>query len=153
MAVETKERAQRRPPKIANTIAALLLRSPLHGMLSKFLILLTFTGRKSGKKYAIPVGYGRKGNTLALFTDHIWYKNLLANPKVQVRLQGKDRSGTAEVILDDKERTAQEMKDFVSHSKQAARAYGITFDADESANRESLRQAAERWVLILVHLE
>lgn len=153
MAVETKEHAQRRPPKIANTIAALLLRSPLHGMLSNFLILLTFTGRKSGKKYAIPVGYGRKDNTLALFTDHSWYKNLQANPKVQVRLKGKVRSGTAQVILDDKERTAQEMGDFVRQSKGAARAYNVTFDADGMPNQESLRKAAETWVLILVHLE
>jgi deazaflavin-dependent oxidoreductase (nitroreductase family) len=153
MAVETKEQAHRRPPKIANTIAALLLRSPLHGMLSSFLILLTFTGRKSGKQYSIPVGYGRQGNTLALFSDNKWYKNLQVNPKVKVRLQGKERKGTAEVILDDKERIAREMGAFVSHSKQAARAYGVTFDADGSVNQESLRKAAELWVLILVHLE
>lgn len=153
MAVETKEPAQRRPPKIANTIAAFVLRSPLHGLLSNFLIVLTFTGRKSRKKYAIPVGYGRKDNTLALFTDHIWYKNLLANPRVQVRLKGKDRSGTAEVILDDKEKTAQEMSDFVLQSKGAARAYNVTFDADGKPNQESLRKAAETYVLMLVHLE
>jgi hypothetical protein len=75
------------------------------------------------------------------------------NPNVKVRLQGKDRRGTSEVILDDKERTAQEMKDFVNHSKQAARAYGVTFNADGSVNQESLRKAAESWVLLLVHLE
>ena len=89
MAVETKERERRRPPKFANSIATFLLRSPLHGMMSSFLVLLTFTGRKSGKQYTIPVGYGRKGNTLSIFTDNKWYKNLQANPEVKVRLQGK----------------------------------------------------------------
>ncbi len=153
MALETKEQERRRPPKFANSIASVLLRSPLHGIMSSFLVLLTFTGRKSGKQYTIPVGYGRKGNTLSIFTDNKWYKNLQVNPEVKVRLQGKECSGTAEVILDDKERTAQEMQDFVSRSKQAARAYGVTFDADGKINQELLRKAAENWVLILVHLE
>lgn len=152
MAVETRAQERRRPPKFANSIAALILRSPIHGMMSSFLVLLTFSGRKSGKQYTIPVGYGRKGNTLSIFTDNKWYKNLQVNPQVKVRLQGKERSGTAEVILGEKERTAQEMQDFVSHSKQAARAYGVTFDVDGSVNQESLRKAAENWVLIVVHL-
>ncbi|HZT98682.1 MAG TPA: nitroreductase family deazaflavin-dependent oxidoreductase [Ktedonobacteraceae bacterium] len=153
MALETKERAERQPPQIANQIVALLLRSPMHRLISNTLLLLTFTGRKSGKEYSIPLGYGRQGNTLTLFTDHPWYKNLLARPTVKVRLQGKERTGTAEVILDDKELTAHEILAFVRHHPRAARAYSVTFDAEGQPNQESLRKAAERFVLIRVKLE
>jgi hypothetical protein len=33
-----------------------LLRSPLHGLLSGMLMLLSYTGRKSGRTYTIPIG-------------------------------------------------------------------------------------------------
>ena len=153
MATETKNRAERRPPKIANQLVALLLRSPMHRLISKDLLLLTLTGRKSGKKYTIPVGYGRQGDILALFTDHTWYKNLLAHPMVKVRLQGKERSGTAEVIRNDKEQIAQEMLAFVRHRPGAARAYGVTFDAERKPNQESLHNAADRFVFIRLKLD
>jgi hypothetical protein len=34
-----------------------LLRSPLHRLLSGTLMLLTYTGRKTGKQYTIPIDY------------------------------------------------------------------------------------------------
>ena len=152
MAVGTKEHVARRPPKIANQIVAPLLRTPMHRLISKDLLLLTFRGRKSGKQYTIAVGFGRQGNTLTLFTDHTWYKNLLAYPQVKVHLQGKERTGTARVFPEDKELTAQEMLEFVRHRPGAARAYGVIFDAEGNANQESLRSAAERFVLIHINL-
>jgi len=40
-----------------NPLMRALLRSPLHGLLSGMLMLLSYTGRKSGKVYTIPIGY------------------------------------------------------------------------------------------------
>ncbi len=151
MAIETNERAARKPPAIANQVVKLLLRSPIHRLISNSLLLLTFTGRKSGKQYTIPLGYGRQGNTLKLFTDHTWYKNLLAQPQVKVRLQGKELNGTAEVMRD-KQQIAREMEAYVRQRPGAARAYGVTFDTDGQPDPASLRKAAERFVLIYVML-
>lgn len=50
MAVETRERAERRVPKIANQMIALVLRSSLHRLVSKGLLLLTFTGMACTKR-------------------------------------------------------------------------------------------------------
>lgn len=152
MAIETNKRAARKPPEIANQMVKLLLRSPLHRLISNSLLLLTFTGRKSGKQYTIPLGYGHRGNTLMLFTDHNWYKNLLVHPSVKVRLRGKELSGTAEVIRD-QEQIAREMEAYVRQRPGAARAYGVTFDADGQPNAESLHNAAARFVLIYIKLE
>lgn len=52
MAVDTSRQARQAPPKFINSAVALLLRSPLHSIASKSLMLLTFTGRKSGKSIA-----------------------------------------------------------------------------------------------------
>ena len=50
--------------KLYNPIIIWLLRSPLHSLMDKSTILVTITGRKSGKKYTIPVSYMRDGDTL-----------------------------------------------------------------------------------------
>ena len=47
--------------KIGNTFIKLFLRSPLHRMMSKSTLLITFTGRKSGNKYTTPVNYSLEG--------------------------------------------------------------------------------------------
>ena len=36
--------------RVMNKFPALLLRSPLHRLISKSVLLITFTGRKSGKR-------------------------------------------------------------------------------------------------------
>jgi proline iminopeptidase len=59
-------------------------------------LLLTTTGRKSGEKYIFPLYYGETGNSYIIVAskggapDHpSWYKNLLANPKVEVQVGTK----------------------------------------------------------------
>jgi len=45
-----------------NPIMKWILGSPLHRVVSKSTMLVTFTGRKSGKQYTIPVNYVREGD-------------------------------------------------------------------------------------------
>ena len=78
----------------------LLLRSPLHGAVSKRLMLLTMTGRKSGKQYRIPVGYTQVAETLYFGTNGLWKNNLRGGAPVRVRLRGKDCAARAYVIAD-----------------------------------------------------
>src|SRR5262249_17743027 len=42
---------------VINPVIRALLRSPVHGLMSKSLMLITFTGRKSGRRYTTPVRY------------------------------------------------------------------------------------------------
>ncbi len=61
---------------LMNRVPQLLLRSPLHGLMSSRYLLITFTGRKSGKQYTTPVAYLGEGDTIILTTDSPWWKNL-----------------------------------------------------------------------------
>jgi deazaflavin-dependent oxidoreductase (nitroreductase family) len=151
MALRTADQTPRKPPQFLNQIMSFVLRSPLHGRVSKTLMLLTFTGRKSGKSYTIPVGYTRQGNTITLFTDHNWWKNFREKAPVRVRVRGQDLAGIAEVI-EDKEVTAQELLRFIEQLPGAARAYGVTFDAEKRPEPESVRQAAQRFTLMHIQL-
>lgn len=61
-----------------NDFMAWVLRSPLHGMLSNGMMLITITGRKTGKTYTTPVGYYVEGETLWVITsrERKWWRNL-----------------------------------------------------------------------------
>ena len=59
-----------------NGFPAMLLRSSLHGLMSKKTLLITFTGRKSGKRYTTPIVYLREGDTFLVATNSPWWKNL-----------------------------------------------------------------------------
>ena len=66
-----------------NDFMSWVLRSPLHGMLSNGMMLITVTGRKTGKKYTTPVEYFREDGNLWVMTsrDRTWWKNLKAGRK------------------------------------------------------------------------
>ncbi len=91
-----------RPPRpariLANTIATTILRSPWHRLRSGRLLLLTFTGRKSGKEFTTPLRYVQEDEILRLIVVYPWWRNLVEKPKVRVLLRGQMRSGTAEVL-------------------------------------------------------
>jgi hypothetical protein len=67
-------------------------------MRSNQLLLLTFTGRKSGKKFTTPLRYVQEGETLQLIIVYPWWRNLIGEATVHVLLRGQMRTGTAEVL-------------------------------------------------------
>lgn len=99
----TRDKAQRPLPKwmfgVLNPVVKALLRSPLHGLISHELMVLSFTGRTSGQQYAVAVGYLQKDNRLYFSCLAGWWQNLPGAP-ITVRLRGQDRRGTAARITD-----------------------------------------------------
>jgi deazaflavin-dependent oxidoreductase (nitroreductase family) len=76
-----------------------VLRSPAHSMLSGKLLVMTVTGRRTGKKRSFPVAYDEDGpNHLRIHIDwpekKVWWRNLKRPAPVSVRLRGKERTGT-----------------------------------------------------------
>ena len=85
-----------------NPVIAALLRSPLHPLLSPGLVLVTVTGRRSGRRYTIPVGYQRDGDDLVVMVSEArrkqWWRNYYEPGPVAVRLRGRDRAGRAALV-------------------------------------------------------
>lgn len=68
-------------------------------------LLLTTTGRKSGKAHTIPLGrFDHKDGYIIVAsnggqpTNPAWYHNLKSNPRVTVQVLNKVMSATAEVL-------------------------------------------------------
>ena len=83
-----------------NSIIAWIIRSPLHGFVSKNMMLISYTGRKSGKTYTTPVNYVRVGGALLTTSqpDRTWWRNLRGGAPVILHLQGKAVQADAEAI-------------------------------------------------------
>ena len=65
-------------------------------------LLLTTTGRKSGDKYVFPLFYGAEGENYFVIAskggapEHPgWYRNILANPEVEVQVGTKKMKARA----------------------------------------------------------
>src|SRR5437868_8300831 len=91
-----------KPPRpvriLSNAIATTILRSRWHRMRSDRLLLLTFTGRKSGKEFTTPMRYVQEGETLRLRVVYPWWKNLVDEAMVRVLLRGEMCTGRAEAL-------------------------------------------------------
>src|SRR5881628_2120724 len=79
-----------------NPFMRLVLGSGAHRMMSGRLMLLSFTGRRTGRSYTTPVSYVREGTNLFVPGRGAWWKNLTSGT-ARV-LQGTWHVVTPEVI-------------------------------------------------------
>jgi len=81
----------------ANRVVKGILSSPAHGLMSDRLLILTVTGRRTGKKRTFPVAYQQDGDRLTLHIDwpekKVWWRNLIGGAPVTVRLRNVVRHG------------------------------------------------------------
>jgi hypothetical protein len=86
--------------RAGNPFVRLVLRSPLHPLLSGRLTVITVTGRRSGRRYTFPVGYERDGDAVTITVGwpqrKRWWRNLRGGgAPVRLRLGGEERTGHA----------------------------------------------------------
>ena len=131
--------------KLGNIFMKPLLRSPLHFFASAHVILIIFTGRKSGKVYTTPVEYMREGDCLTVFTQRgrMWWKNLQGGAIVTVRLRGGDISGVAQTITDE----TTIMAAFTRMHPKIVTAQAPDFAASTVMVQIGLWEAVERYML------
>jgi deazaflavin-dependent oxidoreductase (nitroreductase family) len=109
-----------------NPIITFILRSPFHFLVSGMYLLITFTGRKSGRTYTTPVQFKQEGRTLKFVTrrGRAWWRNLNGGAPVSVRVRGRTQTGTASVLPGDDAALAAEIETIYApmvSAEQAAR--------------------------------
>jgi deazaflavin-dependent oxidoreductase (nitroreductase family) len=85
-----------------NGLVLAVLRSPAHRLLSGMVIELRYTGRRTGREYVLPVQYARTGQRLVVRPQaaqrSTWWRNFHTPTPVTVRLAGRIRRGTAQLV-------------------------------------------------------
>lgn len=139
-------------PPFVNRSMEFLLRSPMHGMLSQSLLLISFTGRVSGKTFTTPVGYSQCGDQVYIFSHNKWWKNLEGGAPVSLRIRGQDLQGLAEPVSRDKQAIAAGLSAHLRKVPSDARYYDVTFDENGEPRQDEVERAAQSVVMILVSL-
>jgi F420H(2)-dependent quinone reductase len=90
--------------RLVNPVVRLLLRSPLHPVLSRSLMILSYQGRKTGRWRSLPCMYARDGQDLYVVSGQpdrkVWWRNMHQPTRVRLHLQGRDLEGIATASSD-----------------------------------------------------
>jgi deazaflavin-dependent oxidoreductase (nitroreductase family) len=95
-AMERRARMMRRVNKVMRLVLGFPFPTPLSGRL----MLLTHTGRRTGRRYRQPVSYVRSGDVLLTPGGGRWTRNLRDGEPVTVRLRGTNLSARPELVRD-----------------------------------------------------
>lgn len=140
-----------------NPIIALILRSPLHGMLSNGIMLVTYTGRKSRRTISVPVSYVRDDeDDNVLWTTSLrkrtWWRNLRREALVTLRLRGKNRPARAEA-LEDEDEVADALYYYLTLTPSFAKHFDVALDEEGEPVEEDLVRAAQKRVVVRFNLQ
>ena len=138
-------------PMLNKTMKFVLL-SPMHGIVSNYLTLITFTGRKSGKAYTTPVSYSQENDQVYIFTHANWWKNLCNGALVTLRLRGRNIQGLADSVTEDKQTVATALTAHLRRSPFDARFYDVTIDEHGNPIQEDVDKAVQTVAMINVQL-
>ena len=86
--------------RVVNPLVVRLLRSPLHRLLPG-VMLITVTGRHTGRRYTTPVQYVFDQDAVYVLTrdDRSWWRNARGGATVSLRMRGRRFRGNAESYL------------------------------------------------------
>lgn len=86
----------------ANVVVRALLRTPLLARLvGTRLVTVYVVGRKTGRRYAVPVAYSLHEGGLLLGTEFRWVRNLRTGEPVDIRFKGRRRMADVTVTADE----------------------------------------------------
>ena len=130
-----------------------ILRSPLHKVLSKSTLLITLSGRKSGKLYTLPVNYVREGDILWITSQRqrTWWRNLQGGAPVTLVLQGETRLARG-LAIEEPAEVADSLAAYLKLAPGLARYFDVGLDAGGEPIMEDIARAAEQRVVVRIDL-
>ena len=136
--------AERTLYRLLNPVVRRVLRSQAHGLLGDGVMLLTFSDRKSGERYVLPLGYVMEGEDIFCLTGKSWsnwWKNLAGGAPVVVRLHGREFDCRAEIV-EDEAVLERGLDAFLHKYPSTARRYGVRLDPEGSPVPGDVAEAA-----------
>jgi hypothetical protein len=132
-----------------NPIMQALLRSPLHPLVSKNMMLMTHTGRMIGKSYMTPMNYFSIDGTLYTIStrERVWWRNLRRSAEVILRLKGQDVPARTESIEDLNE-VAQALVQTFQANPRLARYMDVRIGPDGIPDPTDIDRLAKERVIV-----
>lgn len=141
------------PPGWMNRTMTWMLKTPgIQRLVGRSTALLTFEGRKTGRRITMPVSYVVQRGDILLsgHRSRQWWRNLRDRPAVKLRLAGSNHTGVASV-LEDQEAALDDFVAYLEAQPMVARINEVPI-VDGIVDVEAAREALGHTVLVRVSL-
>ena len=140
-----------------NPLVTAVLRSPVHWILSFGLMLITVTGRRTGRRYTIPVGYQRDGVVLTILVSEApkkqWWRNFHAPAPVELHVQGRTVPGTAALIPPGSSEFRARAEETLRRLPWMGRVFGVEYKKGQGLGDAQLAALQRNIAVVQVTLE
>jgi len=140
----------------AKPLVAAILRSPLHPLLSFGLMLISFEGRKTGRRYTFPVGYQQRGATITVLASRArrksWWRNFREPRPVEVLVRGRRLVGEGRVLTGDGEEFRDAVEATFRRLPRLAGQFGIAYQRGQRIGEEQWRTVAAEGAVVRIEL-
>jgi deazaflavin-dependent oxidoreductase (nitroreductase family) len=125
--------------KAAMNAQVWMLRRGLMGSMSDQIMVVTVSGRKTGRQYSTPIGFLRDGETIiALSRGSNWFKNAVATGTAQIEIKGVTTKVSVTPVKDQAERERIFTLYKRDRAKNFSRLFGVPVDAPEAELQAAL---------------
>lgn len=141
-----------------NGVIAAVLRTPLlHRLFSSAVLLITVTGRRSGRRYTIPVGYHLRGDVVTILVSEArkksWWRNYREPGPVELWLWGRAQRGEAVVIGPEDPGYREGVEGVLRLVPGLGRVFGIDYRRGERLSPAQVEQLSRVAAVVRVKLE
>ena len=123
--------------RVANPLFRSVLQSRVHWVVSGWLVLVSYAGRRSGRRYTFPVAYHRLDEAIVVVTpkrESNWWRNFQESRECRVWLRGNAYTATGKLVTTD-ERASLIAAYFETYGV-LGRILAVEPDPTANANRE-----------------
>lgn len=131
--------------KFAMGVQIFLLRRGWMGKMDDFVMVITTTGRKSGKKFTTPIAYQRDGENIIAVNpgNSNWLHNVVSSGEAILEIKRQVIPVTGAVVKDDQER--QRIFDLY---RQNPSTFERLFKVPANVPETDLQQAMAKWQFV-----
>jgi hypothetical protein len=123
------------------------------GRLGNQLLVLHYTGRRTGRRFNVPAGYHVIDGVVSVLTNSGWRYNFTGGKDIDVTLRGQ-RQGARAVLIDDPDAVADVYERLIGElgPSRAERRLGLRINLDRAPTFAELRDAVQQSGLSIVQI-
>tara|TARA_B100000900_G_scaffold391842_1_gene386810 strand:- start:216 stop:650 length:435 start_codon:yes stop_codon:yes gene_type:complete len=139
--------------RFINPFVRVILKSPIHFIISHQILLFRVIGRKSKKIYEIPASYAHINDALVCVTlrENLWWKNFIDIENQEIYFKGKKINKKISINFSDDNFVRAKLKELIEHNPIDAFFAGVKLDRNKVPNSDDLDKAAKLHTVIILN--
>jgi hypothetical protein len=139
--------------RFINPVVRVILKSPIHFIISHQVLLFRVIGRKSKKIYEIPASYAHINDAIVCVTlrENLWWKNFIDIENQEIYFKGKKINKKISINFSDDNFVRAKLKELIEHNPIDAFFAGVKLDRNKVPNSDDLDKAAKLHTVIILN--